>query len=92
MYYTSVESNESNSLSFYLKAKPTNIVTQNYTDVNLEGDNLLAFVVLKKPDMPENSTFIKSMDDGLWYWNLYRFTNFSESSSNFNEIFSIINE
>ena len=92
VYYTSIETNESNTLSFYLKAKPTNVITQNYTDVNLEGDNLLAFVVLKKEDMPENSTFIKSMDDGLWYWNSYRFTNFSESSSNFHEIFGIINE
>lgn len=92
VYYTSIQTNESNALSFYLKGKPTNTIKKEFININLEGDNLLAFVILKKEDMPENSTFIKNIDDGLWYWNEYRFTNFSESSSNFNEIITIMNE
>jgi len=90
VYYTSIQTNQSNQLLFYLKPKQKELQIS-YTDVYFEGDNLLAFVVLKKEDMPEEYNLIKNEEDGYWYWGTYRFINFNEDSQNFDQIFSIIN-
>lgn len=90
VFYTSLLSNNENKVIFYVKqAEPK--LDINYVDVYFEGDNLLAFVLLKKEDMPEEYKIMKNISDGYWYWGIYRFITFSESSSNFDEIINIIN-
>lgn len=91
VYYTSLLSNNPNQIIFYVKPKEPKLEI-NYVDIYFEGDNLLAFVLLKKEDVPEQNKLIKNISDGYWYWGIYRFINFTESSSNFEEIFNIINE
>lgn len=90
VYYTSLLSNKDNQVIFYLKPKQNKLEIQ-YTNVQFEGDNLLGFVLLKKEDMPEEYKLIKNITDGYWYWGNYRLVNFSESSSNYNEIINIVN-
>lgn len=90
VYYTSLLSNKDNQVIFYLKPKQNKLEIE-YTNVQFEGDNLLGFVLLKKEDIPEEYKLIKNITDGYWYWGNYRLVNFSESSSNYDEIISIVN-
>jgi hypothetical protein len=91
VYYISNLSGESNLVNFYTKPKSEVPITIVYQDVDFEGDNLLAFIAVQKESLGDEK-LIFNPNDNYWYWGNFRFTNFSAQSSNFEEIFSIIND
>lgn len=90
VYYTSIQTNQTNKAIFNIAPKNTIPVTTNITDIQFTGDNLLGFVLVKKDEL--SNPLIKSMEDGKWYWGAYRFVNFDENSNNFNDIYYLIND
>jgi len=88
IFFTSVLSGEVNQVPVNLNMPKTEL-GKTYTPVSLVDDNLLAFVYVQKPTLTD--PLIKNQSDGLWYWGNFKFTNFSESSSNFQEVFDTIN-
>lgn len=87
--YSSKQTGELNQAIFYTKPKNLDSVGKVVTDVTFEEDNLLAFVIVKKEELSD--PLLKNPEDEQWYWGTYRLVNFNEQSSNFQEIFSIIN-
>ena len=92
VYFTSIQTNVVNQAQFFTKplVKETAMVV--YIDINLADDNLLAFVLLQKT-YPDQARFRLELnnEDGKWYWGRFRFNNFDENSSNFEDIFEAIN-
>lgn len=88
VYYTSIQTRESNQAVFF--TRPKNEISQRvYQDVEFVGDNLLAFVALQKEKISDK--LILNARDEVWYWGNFRLVNFNQSSDNFQEIFDIIN-
>lgn len=92
VYFTSIQTNLINQAQFFTKplVKETAMVV--YIDINLEGENLLAFVLLQKT-YPDQAKFRLELnnEDGKWYWGRFRFNNFDENSDVFEDIFQEIN-
>lgn len=89
IFYISNQTQLTNQATFYTKPR-TSTDEVNFIDIYFTDDNLLAFVTLQL-EAGLNKPLLLNQSDGKWYWNLYRFVNFSESSSNFEEIYSMIN-
>jgi len=89
IFYISVRTQLSNQAIFYTKPKYSSEEI-NYVDVLFTGDNLLAFVTLQI-DSGLNKPLVYN-NDQKWYWNLFRLVNFNEESSNFQEIYNLINQ
>lgn len=92
VFYTSIQTNMVNQVQFYTQPKVKESAEVIYIDINLTGDNLLAFVLLQKT-YPDQAPFKLELnkEDGKWYWGRFRFNQFSESSDNFQNIFDAIN-
>lgn len=87
--YNSKQTGELNQAVFYTKPKNLDTVGKTITDVTFVEDNLLAFVIVKKEELTD--PLLRDSESGQWYWGTYRLVNFNEQSSNFQEIFNIIN-
>lgn len=90
VFYKSKRTSLTNQVLFYTKPK-TSTEQINYVDVYFTDDNLLAFVTLQM-DQGLNKPLIYNSSDGYWYWNLFRLINFNQESSNFEEIYNMINK
>lgn len=90
IFYISNRTQLSNQAVFYTRPKVSSEEI-NYIDVLFTDDNLLAFVTLQL-DMGLKKPLIFNQTDNKWYWNLFRLINFSKESSNFEEIYNLINQ
>jgi phage baseplate assembly protein W len=92
VYYTSIESGQTNSAGFTVGEKTIrNAENDPWIRIRFTGDNLIAFMVMKKPDYP-NSQMTFDSPEQKWVWGPYLFTNLSSTDPDFEEIQSIANE
>jgi len=89
IYWNSIITNEENQVLFYSRNYKDSQIKK--TEIPFIDDNLLTFVIMKKPEN-ENKKLIKNLLTNYYEWGNYIFINFNESSSNFNEIENICNE
>jgi phage baseplate assembly protein W len=87
VYYTSLQTNETNSLSVYLNAKKDSIGVS-LLDVNLEGDNLIAFVNLQLATVNQPLTYNVSLS--VYTWGNYRLNNLKEGTETFDYIKNLL--
>ena len=78
-----------NEVTLYVDA-PTNIKSRQYEDVPYIEDNLKNFVLLKKPDMSKTK-LVYNTEENSWIWGTYKFINFNQEASNFEEILYLCN-
>lgn len=92
VFFTSRQSGLVNQVEFNTKPTIKETSTITIIDINLTGDNLLGFVLLQL-GYPDQARFKLelSKEDGKWYWGRFRFLEFDENSSNFQQIFDAIN-
>lgn len=92
VFFTSRQTSAVNQVEFNTRPIIRETSTITIVDINLQDDNLLGFVLLQLgyPDQAREKLQLNN-EDGKWYWGRFRLNQFSESSSNFNEIFNAIN-
>lgn len=92
VFFTSIQTSLVNQVEFNTRPIIRETATITIIDINLQDDNLLGFILLQLgyPDQAREKLELNN-EDGKWYWGKFRLNSFSESSSNFNQIFDAIN-
>lgn len=89
IFFTSLQSGQTNQVPIAVRVDKLESLGKAYVPVEFIDDNLLAFVMVQQPVVPD--PLIKNQNDNIWYWGTYKLINFNEDSDNFQEIFDLIN-
>jgi hypothetical protein len=87
VFYVSNQTNETNLLSVFVNSKKEAIGVT-LIDVNLEGDNLIAFVNLQLTAVNQPLTYNATL--GVYSWGKYRLNNLKEGTETFDYIKNLV--